>query len=347
MFGGEVVDQFEVKFISSREIAGEQLSDYKSIMLVGLNEITTGLQEKLTAHLADGRNILFFPGEDMNPAGVNPFFQAMNLGQFGQKVKNEIGQVAAGVDLEHPVFEGVFAKKTPGRKFDAPTAYQYYDYRPSNGAIQNVILRLGNGSPILVESRLAAGLFFTFAMNPAESWTDLTIKTSGLALMVQLARMMNQTQSVEAVMDLGATSILRITTEGKEMIQMRGTEGEESTPEQFAQSGAVVLKFDKLKLHEGNFDLTMGDTVLEKISFNVPDAESQLAARNEQEIRDFLAKTGNEAIQVSAAVRGSFGAEIQSRNEGVPLWKYFLIAALAFLIAEFLILRVGTKPATT
>ena len=86
----------------------------------------------------------------MNSAAVNPFFQAMNLGQFGQKVKNEVGQVAAGVDLEHPVFEGVFAKKTPGRKFDAPTAYQYYDYRPSNGAIQNVILRLGNGSPILV-----------------------------------------------------------------------------------------------------------------------------------------------------------------------------------------------------
>ncbi|MBL0018000.1 MAG: hypothetical protein IPP17_16570 [Bacteroidetes bacterium] len=60
-----------------------------------------------------------------------------------------------------------------------------------------------------------------------------------------------------------------------------------------------------------------------------------------------MAKTGNEAIQVSAAIRGSFGAEIQARNDGVPLWKYFLIAALAFLIAEFLILRVGTKPATT
>ncbi len=347
MFGGEVVDQFEVKFISSREIASEQLSDYKSIMLVGLNEITTGLQQKLTAHLADGRSILFFPGEEMNPAAVNPFFQAMNLGQFGQKVKNEVGQVAAGVDLEHPVFEGVFAKKTPGRKFDAPTAYQYYDYRPSNGAIQNVILRLGNGSPILVETRPETGLFFTFAMNPAESWTDLTIKTSGLALMVQLARMMNQTQRVEAVMDLGATSILRITTEGKDMIQMRGIEGDESTPEQFVQSGAVVLKFDKLKLQEGNFDLVLGDSILEKISFNVPDAESQLAARSEQEIRDFLAKTGNEAIQVSAAIRGSFGAEIQARNDGVPLWKYFLIAALAFLIAEFLILRVGTKPATT
>lgn len=346
MFGGDVVDQFEVKFITSREIASEQLSDYKSIMLVGLNEITTGLQEKLTAHLRDGRSILFFPGEEMAAGGVNPFFQAMNIGQFGQLVKNEVGQVAAGVDLEHPVFEGVFAKKTPGRKFDAPTAYQYYTYRPSGGAVQNVILRLGDGSPILTETRPENGLFFTFAMNPSESWTDLTIKTSGLALMVQLARMMNQTQRVEAVMDLGATTILRIKTEGKDVIQMRSAEGQESTPEQFVQSGAVVLKFDKLKLLEGNYDLVQGDTILEKISFNVPDSESQLAARSEQEIRDLLDKTGNGGIHVSSAVRGSFGAEIQSRNEGVPLWKYFLIAALAFLVLEFLILRVGTKPAT-
>jgi hypothetical protein len=347
MFGGEVVDQFEVKFVSSREIATEQLSDYKSIMLVGLNDISTGLQEKLTAHLKDGRSILFFPGEEMNVNAVNPFFQAMNLGQFGRLVKNETGQVASGVDLEHPVFEGVFAKKTPGRKFDAPIAYQYYEYRPVNSVVQNVILRINESTPILVESRPENGLFYTFAMNPAESWTDLTIKTSGLALMVQLARMMNQTQRVEAVMDLGATGILHIKTEGQDVIQMRNTEEEESTPEQYAQSGAVVVKFDKLKLQEGNYDLTQAGTILEKISFNVPDGESQLAAWSAQEIRDLLAKTGNEKIMVSEAVRGSFGEEIKSRNEGVALWKYFLIAALAFLLAEFLILRVGSKPATS
>ncbi|MFN8397559.1 MAG: BatA domain-containing protein [Bacteroidia bacterium] len=346
MFSGQVVDQFEVKFISAREIAGERLSDYKSIMLVGLNEITTGLQEKLTAHLKDGRSLLFFPGEAMNAGGVNPFFQALNIGQFGKLIKNDAGQVAAGVDLEHPVFEGVFAKKGPGKKFDGPTAYQYYEFRPSNNAVQNTILRLGDGAPILVESRPENGLFYTFAMNPAESWTDLTIKTSGLALMVQLARMMNQTQRVEAAMDLGATSVLRIKTEGKDVIHMKGAEAQEATPEQFVQSGSVVLKFDQLKLKEGNYDLAQGDTILEKISFNVPDAESQLTARSEQQIRDLLASTGNDGIHVSAAIRGSFGEEIQARNEGVALWKYFLIAALLFFVAEFLILKIGTKPAT-
>lgn len=349
MFGGEVIDQFDVKFVSSRDIAGERLGDYKSIMLVGLNDCSSGLVEKLTAHLKDGRNILWFPGEDMNLNSVNVLFQSLGIGTFGRKVELADGQsqVASGVDLDHPVFEGVFAKKAPGRKFDAPTTYKYYEFRAGGGAVQNTILRLSEASPILVETKVQNGLFYTFAFNPAESWTDLTIKTSGLALMVQLARIMNQTQRVEAVMDLGAADIVQIKTEAKEPVQLKGTEEREATPEQFAQSGAIVLKFDKLQLPEGNYDLVQNDTLLEKISFNVPDSESQLASASEQEIRDLLLQTGNEAIEVSSAVRGGFGAEIKAQNDGTPLWKYFLVAGLAFLLAEFLILKVGTKPAAT
>ena len=346
MFGGEVLDQFDVKFVLARDIASENLSQYKSLMLVGLNEISSGLAEKLVSHIQDGRSVLFFPGEEMNITSVNGLFQTLGIGAFGRKIESEVGQVASGVDLEHPVFEGVFAKKGAGRKFDGPTAYKYYEFRSSGNAIQNVILRLDAGTPILLESKPGNGLFLTFTMNPSESWTDLTIKTSGFALMVQLARMMNQTQRVEAVMDLGATDNLRIKTEAKEAIQLRNSQGQEATPEQFAQSGAVVLKFDKLQLVEGNYDLTQNDTLLEKISFNVPDSESQLASPSEQDIRDLLDKTGNGKIIVNPAKRGNFGDEIRSATDGVPLWKYFLMAALAFLLAEFLILRIGTKPAS-
>lgn len=346
MFGGEVLDQFDVKFVLARDIASENLSQYKSLMLVGLNDISSGLAEKLVAHVQDGRSVLFFPGEEMNLASVNSLFQTLNIGAFGRKIESEIGQVASGVDLEHPVFEGVFTKKGIGRKFDGPTVYKHYEFRSAGNAVQNTILRLDAAAPILMESKPENGLFLTFTLNPAESWTDLTIKTSGFALMVQLARMMNQTQRVEAVMDLGATGNLRIKTEGKEAIQLRGTEGQEATPEQFAQSGAVVLKFDKLQLVEGNYDLVQRDTLLEKISFNVPDSESQLSSPSEQDIRDLLNKTGNEKINVNPAKRGSFGDEIRSATNGVPLWKYFLMAALAFLFAEFLILRLGRKPAS-
>lgn len=347
MFGGEVLDQFDVKFTSSREFAAENLDEYKSILLVGITEISTGLQEKLNAHLKEGKSILYFPGEKLQSTGVNNFFSGLGIGTFGEMVQNETGDFASGVDLDHPVFEGVFLSDRKERKFDAPTVYKYFKFRPANNVLQNVIMRMGNQDPILLESRPEeGGLVFTFTTFPSGSWTDLTLKSSGLAIMVQLARIMNQTQRVQQNEDLGGTGYKRVKTREQDVIKMVSTEGTEMVPEQFVQNGYIVLKFDKQKLKEGNYSLMQQDRQLEEISFNVPDAESQLAARSEQELRDFLSDQGIEGLTVSPAVQGSFAQEIQLKSEGIPLWKYFLVLAALFLLAEFLILKISTKAAT-
>lgn len=344
MFGGEVLDQFDVKFISFRDFAAENLDDYKSIILVGMTEISTGLQDKLSAHLKEGRSIMYMPGPEIKTASINSFFQGLGLGTFETAIANEAGAYAASVDLDHPVFEGVYVKEGGNRKFDAPLMYKYYRFRPGNAIEQNVILRMGNQDPIVVESRPEGGLFYTFSFFPGEDWTDFTLKSSGLAMMVQLARMMNQTQQVQQNEDLGGTGYKRIKTREKDVIKMAGADGNEVIPEQFVQSGYIVLKFNKQKITEGNYSLSQQEALLEKISFNVPDAESQLKARSEQEIVDFLAAQGVDFINVSPVLQGGFAEEIQMKNEGVPLWKYFLAAAILFLLTEFLILRLGTRP---
>ncbi|MEM6268437.1 MAG: BatA and WFA domain-containing protein [Bacteroidota bacterium] len=347
MFGGEVLDQFDVKFISFRDLAAENLDEYKSILLFGLTDISTGLQEKLRAHLGEGNSILYFPGANLKSSGINGFFSSLGIGTFGDYIEKETGDFASGADLDHPVFEGVFASDTRSRKFDSPTVYKYYRFRPSNAVIQNVILRMGNQDPILLESRPeGGGLVYTFTTFPGESWTDLTLKSSGLAIMVQLARIMNQTQQVQQNEDLGGAGYKRVKTREQDVVRMLDSEGTEIIPEQFVQSGYIVLKFDQQKLKEGNYALVQQERQLEEISFNVPDAESQLAARSEQELRDFLNEQGIEGLQVTPAVRGGFAQEIRIASEGVPLWKYFLALAALFLFAEFLILRLGTKPAT-
>ena len=80
-------------------------------------------------------------------------------------------------------------------------------FRPVNDVVQNVILRLGDQNAILVESRPEEGLMYTFSMHPGKGSTDLTLKSSGLALLVQLARTMNQTQRNIASMDLGGQEL--------------------------------------------------------------------------------------------------------------------------------------------
>lgn len=344
MFGGEILNQFEVKFVSARDVAAENLDQYKSIVLVGVGEIPTGMQEKLNNHLKQGRSVLLFPGEKLVLNSVNPFLQNLGVGSFSDYVETEVGLPASGVDLDHPVFEGVFQKDSQKRKFDAPSIYKYYRFRPAQGTEQNVILATESKEPVLVETKLGSGLFYTFNFFPGASWTDFTLKSSGLALMVQLARVMNQTQQVQASMDLGAGGTYRVKTATRDVIRMTGA-GQEITPEQFVQSGYVVLRFDRQNFPEGNYTLSQGTQVLEQIAFNVPDVESRLAAHSEQELRDFFEDRGVEGVEITPGIRGAIADTIQMQNEGLPLWKYFLAAAALFLLLEFLILRIG-KTAT-
>ncbi|MEM7040272.1 MAG: hypothetical protein AAF570_25110, partial [Bacteroidota bacterium] len=263
MFGGGVLDQFDVKFITFREFAEENLDDYKSLILVGIRDISTGLQEKLNAHLQQGKSILYFPGKEINEKNINNFFRGLGIGTFGTALVSENGQFAAGVDLDHPVFEGVYSKDSRSRKFDAPLVYKHYTLRTENSIEQNVILKMGDQSPVLLESRPdGGGLFFTFTFFPGEDWTDFTLKSSGLAIMVQLARMMNQSQQVQQNEDLGGTGYKRIKTREKDVIKMTGKDDAEVIPEQFVQSGFIVLKFDKQNLIEGNYNLVQRDQLL-------------------------------------------------------------------------------------
>ncbi len=344
MFGGDLLGQFETKFVSYKDFGEENLDEYKSIMLVGLSDISTGMQEKLQAHLEEGKSILYFPGETLGP-GVNRMYSAFDLGTFDKLQVNKEGDFAAGVDLEHPIFDGVFVGKRERKNFDAPLVYKHHSYRPTNGIIQNVILRLGNQDPVLIESRPKGGLFYTFTFLPEEQWTDFTIKGVGLSMMVQLARLMNQTQKVQQNLDLGTAAYKRVKTQEQDVIKMVAQDSTEFIPEQFVQNGYIVLKFDRQNLKEGNYDLIQNGKLLEKVSLNVPDEESRLYAMPEQELREFLTATGMEGLRVTTVLEGGFAEEIQLRNQGLPLWKYFLIAGIIFLLMEFVIQITAKKTA--
>lgn len=339
MFGGELLNTFDVTFKSFRDLAEVNFDDFKSILLVGLPEVSTGLQDKLLAHLREGRSIFFAPGEGTDLNSTNAFFNKLKIGSFQPVVANAKGEYADGVDLQHPMFDGVFVGNASNRKFDAPLVYKHFPFRTTNEIVQNVILRLGNGDPVLTESRPEGGLFYTMAFFPGNKWSDFTIKSSGLAVMVQLARLMNQSMRVQQNQDLGAYTTMRIKTREQDLIKLKG-EGElELIPEQYAQSGYIVLKFDNLDLKEGNFDLVQNEKLLEKVSFNVPDEESELESLAEADLRKYLDNKGLQEVVVTPAAPSGFAQQLEIESKGIPLWKYFLALGAFFLLSELLITR--------
>jgi len=85
------------------------------------------------------------------------------------------------------------------------------------------------------------------------------------------------------------------------------------------------------------YDLLLGDETVDAFAFNYNRAESDLDYLNGEELAE-LAGLPNVDL-LDADNQASLIGDIRERNEGTPLWRYFLWAALAFLLVEVLLLR--------
>ena len=338
-----LLTQFSPDFISFKNFSQAKLEDYKFIVLLGINEISTGMEEQLNFHLEEGKSILFFPGKEMEKTSVNRFFGGIRAGTFENLIENKTGVKAAEADLDHPAFTGIF-KTGSGGRFDAPEVYKYWRFKPNNGILQNSIIRFGSGDPLVQECRPGNGFLYLFTTFPADEWTDFQLKGLFPPLILRISLLMNQTQNVQQNQNLGEFSPKNIKTKEKELIHLVSIEKQaDLIPEQYAERGFVVLRFDNLDLVEGNYDLIQNGKLLEKISFNVPDAESRLKVMDEGSLRNYLTNKGIKNIKVIAPTAGKISDEIRFASQGLPLWKYFLVAALLFLFIEVILLRFREK----
>ncbi len=339
----DLFQQFDATFVQARNIASEPLSEYRSLVLLGIQDISSGLADQLRSFVEEGGSLMFFPGEDMNLTSVNAFLGGLGVGQYEPLVTVQDGVKADKIELEHPIFDGVFTADRRQREFDAPNIFKYYPFRLNNSLVQNLIIGTQSQEVCLLESKVGEGLLYTFTIFPGNAWTDFHVKTSFAPVIFRATQIMNQTQNVQSGQEIGAYVPKSIRTSSQELIQMKNEKGLELNPLQYVQSGVTILNFEQLAIAEGNYDLVQGDSLLEKMAFNISDQESQLDFANMDRLEDYLEKAGYDRIQLLKPEAEEITNLIQQEKEGIPLWKYFVLLALLFLVIEILLLKVRRK----
>lgn len=339
----ELFLQFETDVITERNISSVQLNQYRSVILLGVKEFSSGLSDKLSLFLNEGGSIMFFPADNMNVASANTFFANSGIGTLGELLTVQEGAKAKVAELAHPLFDGIFTNERSNREFDAPNVYKYYPIQVNNNSIQNEIITMENGDNFLLESKIGNGLIYTFSVFPGDAWTDFHVKTVFAPMLFRATQIMSQTQQVQAGQQIGYYQPHSLRTTGQEQIQMVAEDGFTLIPEQYVQGGATVLNFEKLALKEGNYRIMQGDSLLEIVSFNISDYESKLEFIGTDKLRARLNQAGYGNIQLLEADPDAIRERVQIEKQGLPLWKYFIVFAIVFLIAEILMLRFGKQ----
>lgn len=343
---------FELETIPETALAAKTLGTYDAVVLVGPRSLTSGEVAAVARYVEEGGGVLFFPNAAASAADYDALFAALgggrfsgfsgSLGEAGRRVVASFERV----DLEHPLFEGVFGQGiAPGQaRVESPEVYHAMNYTPSSGNEQTLI-QLSNGFPFLQELRHGRGAAFLAAVAPEAPWSDLPVRGLFIPLLYRSMYYLSAGESISGEqLIVGQGGELRLAGQtDAQPLRLVGPDGAEFTPEQRNLFGALLLQVaPSAASAPGVYDVRAGDRLVRRIAFNLDSRESDLAVLEPDEAARRLADATGADVRVLDVAGEGIGRVVQALQEqrtGVEIWNVFLMLALMFLVAEMVVAR--------
>lgn len=335
----EVFKTFKTKEISDKRLSQESLETYDVLVLNGVNEISSGLAERLKNYLKNDGGILFFPDENMKNASINGFYTNLGLGKFTEVQTFETAQDANNIRLDHRIFDGVFEKIIAKAKVDAPKIKKIYNFQKNPQKSSNTILSVGN-NPVLLEQNFMKGTLFTFCIAPDAQWSDFPLKSIFVPILHRAAFLAGSKVSENSNFTLNKTQSKSIqNADGESEITLENGD-EKIVPHQYVQDGNLYIKLGNNELSAGNYFVKQNGKTIEKLSVNLADKESKLEFMNSTDLKKYFEQKGlSKQVKVLESDSELLQKTISNIRKGIPLWRWFILATLLMLTAEVLVVR--------
>ena len=336
---------FRTTAIEENALASAELGQYDAVLLAGPRSLSSGEVDALTRYVDRGGGLLLFPNAQARPEDYNALFGALDAGSFrgfsGALSADRTVASFGRVDLEHPLFEGVFSQER--RREDAsveqPNIHYVMNFRPSGQSGQTLI-ELSNGFPFLHEVRHGGGRLLVTAVAPTRDWSELPVRGLFVPLLYRSVYYLSASTSVAGEqLVAGRPAELRVTGVAPDAsLRLRGPGGIEVTPEQQTLFGATLLQIGTTLTEPGVYDVQAGTTQVRRVAVNVDPAESDLQAASSAEASETLRTTTGAPVQAAAAAEdGEVAETLRTQRAGTEIWDVFLLLALLFLAAEMLV----------
>lgn len=309
-----------------QEVNQLNISVFGQQQLIVLNqvaEVSSALADALSSYVKAGGLLLFIPPSQPN-ASLN--FWLAKEGIVLNTLQNNI-QVLDKPELKHPILAKVFAKfpQMP----NMPSVKQWYNFQIS--VPFKPILNLGNGTSWLCEIKKGAGSLYLFGSDLTTSTTDFTRNALFVPILLNMPLLARN--PIPSSFYLGKETQWQVDQSiDAKVIQIKG-EGREYRADVRSFNNKQMASLNDRIEKAGVFEVLVNEKPSSKVAFNYPRAESLLSFYTDSE----LEKTFKSSLKL--ADFDGFLVSQQAAQKGNFLWKYFLWAALLFLILEVLIIR--------
>ncbi len=336
LFSSETI--FQARSLNAQNADPTLLNTADLAILDGVTDVSGSLPAAIETFVKRGGSLLIFP-----PATNGSSYSAL-LSRLG--VPNPLISKGGGSeaieppDTKNPFFEAIFENTTQKDRMAMPTAQPVWQWNSRGSSL----LRFKNGSSFLSRFDVQRGKVYLCASPLSDDFTTfqkhalfvpVLYKIAALSKMQERLSFSFQEQSIAVeINEIGKEPVFRLKSGKLELIPTQRISGKQlifDIPEN-PQTGSKQLA------EAGYYELTLAGKVQKILAFNYDKKESQPESYSTAELKQIFSRYKN--VQVFNALNeGEFVSEFKAENQGRNLWKYCLIAALAFLLAEILIIR--------
>lgn len=340
---------FAYTFMKPQQVNFSQLQRANLVLIREAATIDAGLQQALVGVVRRGGSVVVVPpGGAVGREATTQLLRALGVAgaQWSAATATPTMQEVAMPSSRDPFFRDVFG--TQPRQVALPQVAPVL----SLGRGGTDILRLRDGDSYLSEFKNGAGRTYVFTAPFSKAYGDFTTQGLFVPVLYRLAMLSYQARQQPAYRLTTPSVALEMTPElvGKSQQEAAFRLVRDSLtliPAQRLRGNTLQLELPPTMSQPGFYELRRAGRLVTTLAFNADPKESELAAYSPAELRQ-LAGPDHPNVQVLEPGAGPEALlRYRAEQTGQPLWRYCLLAVLACLLAEALVLRFGRQKVAT
>ncbi|GAB4295312.1 MAG: BatA and WFA domain-containing protein [Marinilabiliales bacterium] len=307
---------------------------YQTIILSEIDSLSSGIIDAIKKYVQEGGSVVYIPSSKFN---VNSFNNIVgNIANVRCNKTDTAKKIMSFYNNEHYIYKNVFIK------LDENAEYPYINksfiltgYMPVNTVS---LLKDRKGNSFFYHNVIGRGNLYYFTFPFDEKFTDFMGHPLFVPSLINIVinsgtpgkeyYFLSQQQNISIDAKLSKECNLTISNRDSFIIY----------PDYRFDGNKLNINIRDLIKYAGNYTIKCKNNIIGTASFNYARKESNMDYYSAEEIKSLFTNNYNN-ITILNAEDKYFTKIITKSNEGIPLWKYFLIAALIFIIIEVLIIR--------
>ncbi len=336
LFGNDE-ETFKFEQVRQGHESDMNINDFDLVVLNSVTEISSGLAERLKTFVNNGGSVCLIPASLVNYASLNSFLELFAIGKF--EGLTQLDTKLYGIDYKNNLYRNVFSKEE--KQGSLPNMELTHKLNMFSRASFSSVLTLENSAPVLVAGDYGNGKLYVFA-SPIDNVNADFAKSVvfspamyNMAMNSQLANSLYATINTETIAqarvdsyEIGNTYNIYVAKDESYLVDVR------------YNSGLLNVFMPANLKSAGVYGLSENNDTIALLALNYNRNESMQDYLSEEELEAMNAQkfSGRASIFRFDDVEQTF-SDFKDISEGKPLWKFFVLLALLFILCEVLIIK--------